>query len=658
MRVTLDFETACETDLPEAGAERYTECPTFEVLCLVYRHGKACETWAPGRDAPALRRLAADPDVIFEAHNTGFEKAVWRNYMVPVWGFPPIPPHRWRDTMAVCAYKSIPQKLEHTLLALRLPGRKDKEGSSITNRLSKANKRGEYDRSPETLQRVMDYCKSDVEIEVELSHRIGDLPPDELRNWLDNEMVNRRGLKLDMKLVDAMLDIVEQATTPLIAEHRELTGLNPTQGEKVKAWLKERGCDLPDLSKETVAKVLGIQEESDDADDVGEPSPRLLMPVGACRRALEIRALINSSSIKKLKRMKESVCGDGRARGLLNYHGTGPGRVAGRLWQPLNMPRPTVEHLDMDAAVAALMTRDITEVAKLGPAMDVVVSSLRYVITAEPGSVLVAGDYSGIQARVVLALAGQFDKVDLMASGKDVYCDMAEAIYKRPINKKDDPEARQIGKNSVLGLGFGMGMKKFKLKYAQNQPDEFVQNVVDAYRKSWAPGVPKLWHALNDAVVRCVWEKRKQEAYGIEYRLEDGWLSCRLPSGRKIWYWNPQQTREAMPWDENDIRPGVSYSAWKMNGLRTVKLFGGLLTENVVMGIERDIMTHGRRNLEKAGFPIVLEVYDEAVAEVEEWAVDEVAFKQCMEDVPAWCKALRIPVAVELWEKPSRRYHK
>jgi DNA polymerase len=204
-----------------------------------------------------------------------------------------------------------------------------------------------------------------------------------------------------------------------------------------------------------------------------------------------------------------------------------------------------------------------------------------------------------------------------------------------------------------------MGMKKFKLKYAPDQTDEFVQSVVDAYRKVWAPGVPKLWRALNDAVVRTVWDKRTTEAYGVEYRLEDGWLSARLPSGRKIWYWKPEPTREVMPWDEDDVRRGVTYWATKNKAMRPVKLFGGLLAENVVMGIERDIMVHGRRNLEREGFPVVFECYDEAMAECyDEDTVDEKLFAQCLEDVPAWCKALRIPVAVELWKKPSRRYHK
>ena len=92
--------------------------------------------------------------------------------------------------------------------------------------------------------------------------------------------------------------------------------------------------------------------------------------------------------------------------------------------------------------------------------------------------------------------------------------------------------------------------------------------------------------------------------------------------------------------------------------LKTIKAFGGLLTENVVMGLERDIMNHGRRNLEREGFPIVLEVYDEAVCEVHKSRVDEKLFKQCMEDVPGWVKALRIPVAVELWPEPSRCYKK
>src|SRR6202030_2139431 len=96
-----------------------------------------------------------------------------------------------------------------------------------------------------------------------------------------------------------------------------------------------------------------------------------------------------------------------------------------------------------------------------------------------------SADYAGIQARLVLAVAGQMDKAAILRDGKPgaAYCDMAGKIYKRPIDKEADPKEYGIGKNSVLGLGFQMGGETFQKKYARDRHREFCDGVVQTYRK-------------------------------------------------------------------------------------------------------------------------------------------------------------------------------
>ena len=111
-----DFETASACDLKKSGAWRYAEDPTTEILCFCYRLQTGYRgRWCPGDEQKMLAGLAADPDVIFWAHNASFEKAIWRHIMVPDFGFPGIPNKRWDDTMAVCAHKALPQELEEVL---------------------------------------------------------------------------------------------------------------------------------------------------------------------------------------------------------------------------------------------------------------------------------------------------------------------------------------------------------------------------------------------------------------------------------------------------------------------------------------------------------------------------------------------------------------
>ena len=659
--VVLDFETANgAVDLKEAGAWRYAESPCTEVICLSYSvNAGEPSIWRPGEGFPSDLSPSLNPGRTFIAHNAQFEKAIWQKIMRPLYDWPDIPNSRWHCTLAVCAARSLPQGLADAGFVLRLPSQKDDEGSRITTGLSRPNKKGVYDRGEETLRRVGEYCMQDVRAETALHNRIGGLTNGERNTWLLDQRINERGIRLDREYIERAKAIVEAASKPLSDEFSSLTGgLKYTQRDKIIAWCESQGAFLPDLRKETVAEFIGQDIDAEEPDEI---DPSGFHVPDNVRRALNIRQLVNSASVKKLHRMEACVSADGRARGLLQYHGTGPGRWAGRLLQPQNFPRPTLRiddaPADRDAIVAGIMTGDAEHVRRvLGPPIETVVSGLRHSIICDAGRCLLSGDYAGIQARLVLSLAGQHDKTALMATGQDVYCDMAAAIYKRPIDKKHDPEERQTGKNSVLGLGFQMGWKKFKAKYAKEEEDEFCQHIVSTYRKEWAPKVPSVWYGLEDAAVKTVWDGLPQEAYGVSYALEDIWLTARLPSGRKIYYPFPKRVKKAMPWDENDVRLGFTFKAMKLGQWKEVSAFGGLLTENVIMGMEVDIMVGGMFRCEKAGLPIVLTVHDEILVEPLIKDADEKAFNQILCDVEPWVKQLQVPIQVDTWV--GERYRK
>lgn len=657
MRVVVDFETLSFADLETMGAWAYSEHVTTEVLCFVFSIRGTPYAWLPEHreHEPLLRELVADPSVVFVRHGD-FEAAIWRNRMMVDYGFPDIPNARWDDTMAKSAVKALPLSLEGVLEVLQL-GAKDKEGSKLTTSLSKLDKKTGMAKTlwtPAVKERVVEYCTTDVEQEAAVDARLGPMPADEREAFDLHQLMTQRGLRIDLAYIARCQEVVDGAKVPLLAEFRKLTGINPTQGIELHKWLGRHGVTMPNLQKETVADALG--ENIDDADEAGpEVEASYLSDSGElpapARRALQIRQLIGSASVKKLGSMAACVCADGRARGLSQYHGAGPGRSTGRLFNAYNFPRGTLSQ-PIDVIVPTLMTGDPDYVeAILGPPIEAVVSGLRHALVSDRGKVFLSGDLAGIQARVVLALAGQLDKVALMASGADVYCDMAGQIYRREITKKDKPE-RQVGKNSVLGLGFQMGAKRFWLKYCKGQPFEFAEKVVNVYRNEWAPEVPKLWRGLSVASLRAVLDRTPQEAYGIEYRLEDGFLTARLPSGRKLWYWNPQTVRRAMPWDETDIRMAWTFQRQKQGRWITENAFGGQITENVVMGIEVDIQRAGWKNCEANGFPIVHECYDELVAEVPEYDEDLDGFRECLLDLPQWVRDFNIPVNVpreDMW---------
>jgi DNA polymerase len=668
--IVLDFETVSACDLKEAGSARYAEDPTTAILCLCFED-KSTGTILPWRpDKPdnreTLRFLAADPEIIFVAHQAGFEKDIWRAIMVREFGFPDVPNERWHDTLAVCAQKGLPLDLETVVAELGIPGEKDMDGSKLVVSLSKINKKTGMrpEITPEIMDRVVAYCTNDVLIERELHTKIGWLQKSERPVWLLDQKINERGIMIDMDYVRACQKIVDEATVPLAEEFGDITGgLRFGQIAKIGDWLNSRDVFLPNLQKETLKIYLGGDIDDDEEDetfsgDDGDGGVAGRVPDDV-RRALEIRQLIGSAAIKKLGRMATCVCDDGSARRTLQYHGAGPGRWAGRIFQPQNFPRPFLKDaagdmIEQGPLVAAIMTGDWEYVqAMIGPPVHAVVHGLRHALVPRPGCTFVSGDYSQIEARIVLALAGQTDKVDLFVKlGSKIYGDMAQSIYGRPIDKKRDLAEYTIGKNTILGCGFQMGWKKFRARYCPDQNEAFAQRVIKTYREEWAPEVPKLWRALEEASLLTAWTKQPHEAYGVEYRIEGDWMTARLPSGRKLFYYRPTPCRKAMPWstpEKPDIRDAWYYIARKGGVFKRVDMFGGIETENVVQALARDVLVEATFRLEANGFPIVLTVHDEDLGDVPNARVDERAFTEIMNDSSEWIRSLRIPIGVETW---------
>lgn len=659
--ITLDFETRSRCNLKRAGAPRYAADPSTEVMCLVWKvDGQNWyHSWVPGEPITDLCKLITDEAVTFVAHKGSFEKSIWRSIMVPKYGWPDIPNSRWHDTLAMCAMRAIPQGLDEALRVLRLPVQKDMEGNKLTLAMSKPDRQGRLPDFVSHLPRIVRYCETDVIAQEGLHHRLGWLPPGERDVWLLDQRINERGFHVDMPLVRSMQQIVDKATGPLAAEFADLTGgLSFTQIGKVKGWCHENGLHLPDLQADTLAQALG--HSPDLAQDDLEFPPEL-MPAHV-RRALEIRQLVGSASIKKLKAAEDCVMEDDCIRDSLQYHGATPGRWTGRLFMPHNFPVGTIGlKAEVQDKVDTLMTGDPDLVQLLwGPPVETVVSSLRHVINARPGRRIVAGDFAGVELRISMTLSGCDRVRDLLAAGVDVYADMATQIYKRPITKADEIE-RDIGKHAVLGLDRGMGSEKFRWKYAPFQTEEFCEEVVRVFRKEWAPEIPRMWYGLMDASTTAVEHPgRRTEAYGVAYQVEDEWLTCRLPSGRKLWYFGPTPYTALMPWTDRDgedvYKAQWFFHARKLGQWRRVNVFGGILMNNIAEGIARDLMTSAMFKCEDKGLSIVLTVHDEIICEPLKNGPGPDVLREIMVDIPDWAVSLGIPISAACWA--GERYRK
>ena len=93
-------------------------------------------------------------------------------------------------------------------------------------------------------------------------------------------------------------------------------------------------------------------------------------------------------------------------------------------------------------------------------------SELRRSLLAPPNHVLVTCDSAQIEARVLAWLAGETSLLNQFRRKEDVYKNFASKIYKKePLNITSTE--RFVAKTCILGLGYGMGPKRFQETLSQ-----------------------------------------------------------------------------------------------------------------------------------------------------------------------------------------------
>lgn len=657
--VVLDFESASGCDLLKSGAWRYAQ--DFSTF-LTHVGFKVVQDNIPkptrvlwgaqlNKVDPELYELACDPAVMFLAHNCSFEMGMWKEHMVPL-GYPDIPIDRWHDTMASAAMHSLPLGLDALGHAIKLPVQKDMEGHRLMLKMCKPDKDGGWSHhTQENLHREAIYNVADVDSQFAAYQATLGLGQ-ERQIWIIDQEINQRGVLVDVPFVHACMDVLNQVRIPMTNRFRELTGLAPTQREKILNWVNDQGVAMGDMRKETLDAMLDPDDEFgfEAFDQIGTAP----LPIHV-HEVLTLRRQLASSSVAKLERMLRCVGPDGRVRYTMQYHGANTGRWAGRLIQIQNYPRGEIQErqgLTPEILADAIMTRNVDTVRELwgNDIFSAIISSLRSCIIPGKGRVLCAGDYAQVEARNVLSFAGEHQRAFEM-DATDAYAELASMIYKRPINKHDDPKERQVGKNGLLGSGFGLGPYGFQAKFAPNEPFALAELAINTYRKEYAPLVPKFWYGLYQASVDAVWcnEARTYSWHGIEFRREGDYLTMRLPSGRKIYYHKPNREKSYNPVTGNEY-PSWSYMSYQGKKSRRHFMWYGQLMNNLVQGSAADLIRNALIICKRERLPAVFTAHDEIVLELTDtgdWSALALMLKQIMEDIPHWARERRFNVKAE-----------
>lgn len=678
-----DFETRSEVDIFEEGAYKYATHPSTEILIIGYSFdlGETIEDYDPffspiSKLKKFLRKVkkAIAKGKKLRAFNSMFEFLIWNHVGVRQFGFPELKLSQTYCVMAESCAMGHPASLEKCALALRLQEKKDKEGKALINFFSVPSaKEGELFRSPldheKRFRRFKKYCRQDVKVQIDVSNRYKKLTAKQYTIFQLTERMNLRGLPVDRDMIESATNLDIHLKTDATTKIKALTKgeiLAPTQSIALRKWLNNNGCNIPNLKAPTVAEWL----EKLDPDNIAY-------------KALQIRVEGSKSSIAKFFTAQNYITPSDYVHDFLKYHIATTGRWGGRGIQIQNFSKPdknfkttlmktivlpngkTIKEVDQEQICNYIATGKRRRLQKacgsIGAALKAVT---RGMICAPKGYKLIAADYAQIEARVVMWLANCRQGLADFAGDGRIYEHMASSIFGIPHESILKPSfQRDVGKETVLGAGFGMGFARFIQQCLTRGivlPEALAKKAIDGYRAKYQ-GVKKSWKECENKAVSALANPGKAYAAcngRLVYRKEGEHLFAYLPSGRCLCYPNAYVVNEVNDWGYTQAV--IYYYKWINNraGDKWVpnKTWGGTLFQNAVQAIAADIMAEGMLIAERAGYRSIFTVHDEAVALVED--TDKFTYQQyeklLADHLPEWANGLLI--IAEGWE--GKRYRK
>ena len=287
-------------------------------------------------------------------------------------------------------------------------------------------------------------------------------------------------------------------------------------------------------------------------------------------------------------------------------------------------------------------------------------SFLRKAIMAPEGHQLVVGDLSQIEPRVLAWLADYEELLDIFRSGQDAYAQFGSQMFGIPgMTKASHPDLRQSAKSALLGCGFGLGWasfaaqllvgflgappvrydKAFAKKLGVNRAyiERFLDDkrnliklsevphtctqeellthcvaakrIIDIYRATALP-VVSFWGMCSELLVRSLVEGEEVVYKCVTFRKEE----IVLPNGMSVKYPKLRQVKDKETKE-------VSW-VYGTDGEKPTKLYAGKITNNIVQGTARVVMTDGMLRTAKKYF-VAGTVHDEQIVVVPDAEAEE-----------------------------------
>jgi hypothetical protein len=583
--VGVDFETfyTATYSVAELGTWAYCHDPRFEAYLVAVTDGtRTCV--CPPAQFPWDTLAGRD----WVSHHRDFDLAVFEQLHAR--GQMPAEtatPREWFCSAALCAYLQLPRDLAGAVSAVF--------GVTLDKSV-RARARG---RSGTLFDpNLLRYAATDAEATLALWQKLGPAwPPPERQLFELTADMGRHGLAMDW-------DYIRARRRDLEALVRDLAAALPWQPagslKQFEAACDRLGVPAPPSTSNADPGFLRWLEAH--ADSQAATWVRHMQRIRSANRTAKVLASMEA------RRMVS-----GRMAYELRYFGASTGRWSGGGGLNLqNLNRSAAEGVD-----------------------------LRRAIVAPPGHVLAVADYSQIESRVLLYLAGDTDALGMFRANPaaDAYEIHARATmgYAEPEPLKawcerTGSNLRQLAKARVLGLGFSCGWRKFievaKVMAGLELSEFESEQIVLEFRQS-NPKIVELWRRLQDACASCD---------GRHYRLP-------LPCTQQ----DPASKRYLIYRDVATDPEGITAT---VAGER-VRVYGGLLAENWTQATARDVLAAAWLRCAQAGYVPVLSVHDELVFEVarENAEADLRRILALMEVPPAWASHLPLRADGKLVER-------
>jgi hypothetical protein len=611
--VTIDFETYWSSTytLSKVDFVRYIHSPEFEVISASIKIGSGPTECCWGADEVDKRLREID----WTTHACVAHNGNEFDFPLLVWNYD-LHPKLFIDTLCLARPKhqsSTGVGLEPLSTYYGYPN-KDK---SILR--STQGKRGhEFDLREIVLMTNYNITDSDNTYKL-LMELLPDTPKIELlHSDMTARMICYPQFKADIKLLtEQWIEVVTTKQKSLDALALKLNALDAedvratmASGPKFAEALRVLGVEPPTkISKKTGKEAFAFAKTDPGFLALLDHEDMLVQDLASCRLGIK-------STLLETRLLKMADCAKAMPDNMLPvplaYHSATTGRWGGRVWNPQNLPR---------------IPRD-----KSGVPLSKLTNALRMSLRAPSGMKVVVADLSGIELRVNHYLWGVYSTQQLYANDPeaDLYKEFAAALYQIP-KEQVTKEQRQLAKVAQLGLGFGAGSTTFKtvakIMGGIDLDDAEALRVTQAWRVKYSD-IVKGWKACQQ-LVKSLYQNTVFSVGVNDIVSSDGNGAVVLPSGRKLYY----------PDMQLEVDEGGRAQYFYGIGRHKSKVYAGLMCENIVQAIARDVIAEQAVAVRSAsGYYPALMVHDELVYVVpEDEAVHHLAVVQgIMRTAPKW----------------------